>query len=85
MRVRSCRRLGVHALEVLDECVDQIRNRVALRHDVRLDSELLRGFGRHRTDRRDDGRAQQIRRLFLTENLGEVPNRDALVKVTASI
>ena len=34
---------------------------------VVVDAELLRRFGGHRTDRRDDGRAQEVGRLFLAE------------------
>ena len=61
--------------EVLDERVDEIGNRVALRHDVRRDVELLRGLRGDRADRGDDRRPQQIGRLLRAKHLDEVADR----------
>ena len=75
-----------HPGEVLDEGVDEIGNRVALRHHRRRDAELLRRFGGDRSDRRDDRGAQQIGRLFVARSIWtKFRTADALVNVTASI
>ena len=58
--------------KVRDQRLDEIGDGVALRHDRRHDVELLRGFGRHRPDRGDDGGAQEIDRLIVSEYLDEV-------------
>ena len=75
-----------HAREMFDERVDEIRDRVSLRHHVGRDVELLRGLGGHRADRCDDGRAQEVDGLILAEHGDEILlTVEALVNVTASI
>jgi hypothetical protein len=61
--------------EVLDERIDQLRNRVLPGHHGRRDVELLRRFRGDRPDRGHDGGAQQIGRLLAAEDLDEVPDR----------
>ena len=63
---------GGGALEVRDQRIDQVRDRIASRHHRRRDAQLLGRFGRDRADRGDDRGAQQVGRLILAEHRDEV-------------